>query len=103
MLLECFIILDVVTSSCRSIVLNFERFNKIKIYMYQRNTLVNNIKNSLLQSLCSVVYVSIVYFMTAQPHDVTRFVMVLTMCVLTSLVAQSLGLLVGAAMSVEVL
>ncbi|GLH14789.1 Protein white [Gryllus bimaculatus] len=54
-----------------------------------------------LQSLCSVVYVTIVYFMTNQPHDATRYIMVLNMCVLTSLVAQSLGLLVGAGMSIE--
>ncbi|XP_049789006.1 ATP-binding cassette sub-family G member 4-like isoform X1 [Schistocerca nitens] len=54
-----------------------------------------------LQSLCSVVYVTIVYFMTSQPHETKRFFMVLSMCVLTSLVAQSLGLLVGASMSIE--
>ncbi|KAL1139409.1 hypothetical protein AAG570_006393 [Ranatra chinensis] len=49
----------------------------------------------------SIVYVAIVYFMTAQPLDPTRFSMVLLMCVLTSLVAQSLGLLIGAAMNIE--
>ncbi|XP_068085226.1 ATP-binding cassette sub-family G member 4 [Anabrus simplex] len=54
-----------------------------------------------LQSLCSIVYVTVVYFMTSQPHDPLRFIMVLNMCVLTSLVAQSLGLLVGAGMSIE--
>lgn len=49
----------------------------------------------------SVVYVCIVYFMTAQPCETARFFMVLLSCLLTSLVAQSLGLLIGAGMSVE--
>ena len=44
----------------------------------------------------------IVYFMTAQPLEMERFLMYLNICILTSLVAQSIGLLIGAAMSVEV-
>lgn len=44
----------------------------------------------------------IVYFMTAQPLELERFLMCLNICILTSLVAQSIGLLIGAAMSVEV-
>lgn len=42
-----------------------------------------------------------VYYMTSQPFEVTRFFMVLTIAVLTSLVAQSIGLLIGAGLSIE--
>ncbi|KAJ9580519.1 hypothetical protein L9F63_024285, partial [Diploptera punctata] len=53
------------------------------------------------QIVFSIIYVIIVYFMTSQPLEPMRFIMLLTMCILTSLVAQSLGLLIGAAMCVE--
>lgn len=53
------------------------------------------------QILYSIAYVMIVYFMTSQPLETGRFLMYLTICVLTSLVSQSIGLLIGAAMSVE--
>lgn len=43
-----------------------------------------------------------VYYMTSQPFEVTRFFMVLCIAVLTSLVAQSIGLLIGAGLSIEV-
>lgn len=44
---------------------------------------------------------AIVYFMTAQPPEVFRFSMFLGACLLVSFVAQSVGLVVGAAMNVQ--
>lgn len=55
-----------------------------------------------LQLVFPTVYVVIVYFMSDQPCDPMRFLMFLTMSVMTSLVAQSLGLVIGAAMDIQV-
>lgn len=53
------------------------------------------------QTLFSILYVSIVYFLTGQPAEVTRYSMFVGICLLISFVAQSVGLVVGAAMNVQ--
>ncbi|KAK0175073.1 hypothetical protein PV327_008857 [Microctonus hyperodae] len=53
------------------------------------------------QTVFTIAYVMIVYFMTSQPLETYRFLLYLNICVLTALVSQSIGLLIGAAMSVE--
>lgn len=49
----------------------------------------------------SGVYVVIVYYMTGQPMQTDRLLMFTMINILTALVAQSLGLLIGAAMKIE--
>ncbi|KAG5308861.1 ABCG4 protein, partial [Acromyrmex insinuator] len=62
---------------------------------------IDSCDGKLLQMMYSIAYVMIVYFITSQPLETERFLMYLNICILTSLVSQSIGLLIGAAMSVE--
>lgn len=57
--------------------------------------------NDCFQILFTSVYVIVVYVLTAQPLEADRMAMFVLICILTSLVAQSLGLLIGAGMSIE--
>ncbi|VDP03138.1 unnamed protein product [Soboliphyme baturini] len=54
------------------------------------------------QVIFPIIYSTIVYWMTGQAQETFRFVMFLAMCILVSFAAQSCGLLIGAATSVQV-
>lgn len=56
----------------------------------------------LFQIIATFIYALTTYFMTAQPFEPLRIFLFLFMCILISLVAQSLGLLVGAFMDLKV-
>lgn len=53
------------------------------------------------QIILTMCYIIGVYFITAQPLDPTRFFMFLLIAVLTALVSQSFGLLIGAGFNIE--
>lgn len=54
------------------------------------------------QIVYPILYSGIVYFMSGQPFEMGRLWMYLLMGIMTSLVAQSIGLAIGAALNLQV-
>lgn len=55
-----------------------------------------------IQIVCTTVYIVITYVLTDQPGDVFRVALFCVVIFLTALVGQSIGLAVGASLSIKV-
>lgn len=55
-----------------------------------------------LQLICPTIFIGIAYFMTGQPHDIMRFVLLWAILILIAIMSDSLGLLIGALCDVQV-
>ncbi|KAF4518792.1 hypothetical protein B566_EDAN005413 [Ephemera danica] len=75
---------------------NFNRWYSLRSYY-----LAITVSDIPFQAVFCVLYVSIVYYFTSQPFEWCRFGMFLAACLMISFVAQSIGLVVGAAMNVQ--
>ncbi|CAH0560073.1 unnamed protein product [Brassicogethes aeneus] len=75
---------------------SFNRWYSLRSYY-----LAITISDMPFQAIFCVIYVTIVYLMTSQPSEWSRYGMFLLACLLVSFVAQSVGLVVGAAMNVQ--
>ena len=76
---------------------HFNRWYSLKSYF-----LAVTLADVPLQGVCTLIYTLVVYYMPSQPLEPQRFLLFLLICALVSFVAQSLGLLIGAAMEVQV-
>ncbi|CAB3376238.1 Hypothetical predicted protein [Cloeon dipterum] len=75
---------------------HFNRWYSLKCYY-----LAVTLADIPIQVTCSLGYSTLVYFLSAQPYEAMRFFMFSGMGLLVSFVAQSMGQMVGAGLSVE--
>ncbi|KAI5643360.1 ABC-2 type transporter domain-containing protein [Phthorimaea operculella] len=75
---------------------HFNRWYSLRAYY-----LAITVSDIPFQAIFCIIYVVIVYLLTSQPLVWFRFAMFLSSCLLISFVAQSVGLVVGAAMNVQ--
>ncbi|CAH0714161.1 unnamed protein product, partial [Brenthis ino] len=76
-----------------------EHFNRW--YSLRSYYLAITVSDIPFQAIFCIIYVVIVYLLTSQPLEWFRFAMFLSSCLLIAFVAQSVGLVVGAAMNVQ--
>ena len=70
-------------------------------YSMKAYYIAKSIADMPFQIVYPLIFIVIVYFMTSQPLDPTRFGMITLMCILTSLAAQSMGLVIGCACDIQ--
>ncbi|CAG2063252.1 unnamed protein product [Timema podura] len=81
-------------------IINREYFNRW--YSLQSYYLAITFADVPLQTICSVGYCMVVYFLTAQPLDIYRLFLFILSCSMVAVVAQSIGLIIGVSFSIQV-
>lgn len=94
----CTMMLTIVTFPMQMSILLKEHFNRwysLKAF-YTATTLID----IPISVLCCFLFTSIVYLITAQPLEMTRFAMFFAINILTVFIGQGIGLMIGAAFNV---
>lgn len=75
---------------------HFNRWYSLRAYY-----IATTIADFPIQVFCVFIYITITYFMTAQPLEFKRFGLFLAICLMASFVAQSLGIVTGCIFNVK--